>query len=299
MRHLPIRTEAFRTYQQEFSAWLATVGYSSSTTRSVPGMLQEFLHWLEGRGVADIQDITAAGQRDYIHYITHRRNNRREGALSAIHINSHIRMLDRFREYMGAVHHLHLPAGAERLAEEDKTDWVVLDTKEIRRLYESTEDHVYGIRDKAMLAVYYGCGCRKSEGAALDTSDVLFERKLLYIRKSKNGHERYVPMTAAVQRYLRQYLDEARPLLVKEERDPAAFFISQRSGRLSAEMLYLRIKALQHKAGLNKEIGLHTLRHSIATHLLQKGMSLENIALFLGHRSLDSTQIYTHIKPIL
>lgn len=299
MRHLTVRSSTYLAYLSGFAAWLSVMGYSAATAYSLPGMLQEFLHYLESHGLTDIRDATPDWQQDYIGYLSTRKHQRGEGALSAVHINGHIGMLERFSEYLQGMQGLPWPIGVQRLPEAAKTDWVVLDLEEIHRLYHSTDDTIYGIRDRALLAVYYGCGCRKSEGAALNVNDVLTDRRLLCIRKSKNGKGRQVPMTTTVLGHLQQYLEAARPLFTPEGQNSEALFISQRGRRLSAEMIYQRIKALQRQAGLDKEIGLHTLRHSIATHLLQKGMPLENIALFLGHESLDSTQIYTHIQPII
>ena len=299
MRHLPLQTAAFQAYHQGFGQWLSVMGYSPSTVYGLPGLLREFLHYLEAGDLSDIREATPVVQQDYIRHLATRPNQRREGALSIPHINGHIGMLTRFAEFLQGMAQLDWPVGVMHLPEENKSDYVVLEPGEIGRLYDCTDATVYGLRDRALLAVYYGCGCRKSEGAALDVEDVWLDHRLLHIRKSKNGYPRKVPITGRVLGQLRAYLDQARPLLVAERGETDALFISQRGGRLSAEMLYLRLKHLQRAAGIDKAIGLHTLRHSIATHLLQKGLSLENIALFLGHRCLDSTQLYTHIKPIL
>jgi len=166
-------------------------------------------------------------------------------------------------------------------------------------LYHAAENTPYGIRDKAMLGIYYGCGLRRNEGLQLDLNDILFERALVYVRAGKNYTERYVPIQEQVLQDLSQYLQQARPgLLVKTTTQPA-LFVSQRGDRPDAQSLYLRLKKLQQDAGeaslQNKTIGLHTLRHSIATHLLMQGMKLERIAQFLGHKSIESTQIYTHL----
>jgi integrase/recombinase XerD len=96
------------------------------------------------------------------------------------------------------------------------------------------------------------------------------------------------------------YLYEARPCLLPRK-EMQAFFVTERSRqRMQGESLYVRVKQLQqksdHAALKAKTIGLHTLRHSIATHLLEAGMKLQDISTFLGHKSLDSTQIYTHIQ---
>jgi len=155
------------------------------------------------------------------------------------------------------------------------------------------------MRDRAMFAVYYGCGIRKSEGIALEVADVLFERRLLYVRKAKNGHERYVPINLKCLQDLEIYIYTARPLLLDETTQTEALFISERGTGMQGQSLICRLKALQQKTEnpelQNKSFGLHALRHSIATHLLQAGMELENIALFLGHKTLDSTQLYTHL----
>jgi site-specific recombinase XerD len=165
---------------------------------------------------------------------------------------------------------------------------------EIRRLYEAINDDVLGIRDRAMLAVYYGCGLRLSEGAALTLSDVIADRKLLHVRKGKGYKERYVPVAGRSYKAIQLYIEEGRPQLLQGPGD--RLFIGAGSGRpLTTQSLYIRIKRLVSVAGLTKRVGTHTLRHSIATHLLQSGMTLERISEFLGHSCVDSTQLYTHL----
>ncbi len=254
-----------------------------------------FLHYCENRQIVEITKITATVTKEYIAYIQSRKNHRSEGALSTSHINNHIRMLELFGKYLQKIHQINLPLELQHIPEERKKDYVLLNVQEIKQLYEAADTTPYGLRDKAMLAVYYACGLRKSEGIYLEISDVLFERKLLHIRKAKNNYERYVPVTKSNLQYIEQWLCNGRPLLLPEQSKETALFISERGGRLGEGMMYLRLKALLKKAGIQKEIGLHTLRHSIATHLLQKGMELDSIALMLGHRCLHSTQIYTHI----
>ena len=154
-----------------------------------------------------------------------------------------------------------------------------------------------GLRDRAMMAVYYGCGLRRNEGVSLDVSDVLIKEKLLYVQKGKGYRERYVPMSEAVKEDLENYIHVGRNCLltygpqIKEQ----ALFLSIRGKRMDGNSLIMRLKELVKVARINKSIGLHTLRHSIATHLLQSGMALENVSRFLGHQSLESTQIYTHM----
>jgi integrase/recombinase XerD len=192
--------------------------------------------------------------------------------------------------------------------EERGTDEVTaLTQEEIRQLYKACDSDIpwqerYGLRDKAMLAILYGCGLRRNEAYSLDVGDILFDRSLVYVRKGKNYKERFVPMVKANQLYLQEYLYDSRPLFLRSKKTEA-FFISTHATRMQGQSMMYRLKLLTVRTAneqlMEKEIGLHTLRHSIATHLLENGMSLESIARFLGHSSLESTQIYTHLQENL
>ncbi len=107
-----------------------------------------------------------------------------------------------------------------------------------------------------------------------------------------------MPLNKTNAAYLEEYIYDHRPQLTHDKKE-SALFIGKNGKPTAASTLYNRLKSLQLQTTCSvlqeKEIGLHTLRHSIATHLLQAGMSLEKIAKFLGHSSMDSTQIYTHI----
>jgi integrase/recombinase XerD len=153
-------------------------------------------------------------------------------------------------------------------------------------------------RDRAMLAIFYGCGARRNEGVNIDVGDINFDRALLHVRKGKNYKERFVPISKAPLKYLQDYIYDQRPELLHGSKTEA-LFLSMHCKRMDGQTMLLRLKYLQHQTGnadlIEKEIGLHTLRHSIATHLLQAGMQLESIARFLGHSTLESTQIYTHL----
>jgi len=291
---LHVNNMLYKQHLLSFSEWLKLLGYSQATVYGLPIMLQEFFLWLEKKGITNLDQLTTEQTTEFIEYNKNRANRRRAGGISAYHVNRYIDTIKKFNEYSKQIYKTELPINTLRL-EEVAEPRLILSTEEIKALYKATTETPMGIRDRAMLAVYYGCGLRKTEGIQLDLSDVLIERKMLYIRKSKNNYERYVPITTANLKHIEQYIYNARPLLIGEKSSEQGLFISERGTRLSGERAYQLIKTISAKAGLTKEIGLHSLRHSIATHLLQSGMELENIALFLGHRCLDSTQLYTHI----
>ena len=143
---------------------------------------------------------------------------------------------------------------------------------------------------KLIFALFYGCGLRRSEGWNLKIQDIDFNKKTIFVRQGKGSKDRIVPMSEGVYKEVQDYVYNFRHRLKLNHN---RLFISKDGN------LLLRLKHLKKICGDEnikaKRITLHTLRHSIATHLLQNGMTIENIALFLGHSDLDTTQIYTHL----
>jgi integrase/recombinase XerD len=158
----------------------------------------------------------------------------------------------------------------------------------------------YGQRNRAMLAVYYCCGLRKSEGINLEIKDIQNDRLTIHVRKGKGNRERYVPVTAQTMQLLTEYMHVERARTVQQnETQTEQFFITEFGTPCTGQAVSMVFRSLIRRCG-NSEIqakqpSLHTLRHSIATHLLQQGMDIVLIQQFLGHKTLDSTQIYTHI----
>ena len=299
MKSLPIKntiqTTTYKHYLYSFKEWLQTLGYSPSSVYYMPRIPEEFLKWLEEKKILTIEEVKKNDIEEFTTYNKTRKNKRREGALSIGQSNRYIDVLKKFAEYLHHAHHIQLNINSKREKKELKLDYIILTVEEIKNLYQVTEETLIGIRDRSMLSIYYGCGLRKSEGINLEINDILFDRKLVHVRKSKNNQERYIPITASNLQYIEQYIYNARPLLLNVDSTESKLFINEKGGNITGQMLYLRLKQLLQKANIHKNIGLHTLRHSIATHLLQAGIELEQIALFLGHKSLESTQIYTHI----
>ena len=301
MKHLSLNTPSFEALQTAFGEWLQLLGYASRTVYYLPGHLREFF-FLEAQGITDVKQVQGTHATAFITHISNRANQRRGGGVSPSHVNKYIQALKLFSKYVrstgkGTYTLDMLMSKAESPYLDGEKD--ILTVKEIHALYTACEYTPYtplALRDKAMLSVFYGCGVRRNEGVMLDVADVLLDKKLLYVRKGKHYRERYVPMSEAVMEDITNYLDRGRPYIVQGA-EQTAFFVSERMGsRMQGQSLLWRLKRLQHKAGIEKDIGLHGLRHSIATHLLQAGMKLQDIATFLGHKTLDSTQIYTHLR---
>jgi site-specific recombinase XerD len=294
MNHVySLHSDEHKLVRQGFADWLHVLGYAPSSVTNLPRHLAEFLRYQEVRGKYSLAELTAT---DAAIFVTHQQTStgiRTGRAFSAGHLNKYIQALQLFSRYIRQTGKSPVGFTVEWL-EAPATLPVWLTRAEIRRLYSVTGEDVLGLRDRAMLSVFYGCGLRLQEGASLETGDVLHDKRMLYVRRGKGYKERYVPVAKQPYQDIQGYIEQGRPELL--QRPSPALFIDANKGRpIHKQSLYLRIKALVRKAGITKEVGTHTLRHSIATHLLQSGMALERIQAFLGHAALDSTQLYTHL----
>ena len=295
MKKLKLETKAYQSLEKSYKAWLNQLGYSAQTVNMFPGQLREFLHWLEEKEILEIENISKELAQDFMNYFKQRPNQTRGGGLSNSHINKQTFTLNLLFKYLHRTNQLAEKIELGYAAKDEVKPKLILREEQIKMLYEACSSDPLGERDRAMLSVYYGCGLRRTEGLNLLISDVLFERNLLHIRKAKNSWERYVPMALGVRQDLERYIYGARKLLAGQH-STEHLFITDRGNIMRGETMLKRLKELLKYSGLSEAITLHSLRHTIATHLLNGGLSLEQVAAFLGHRQLDSTQIYTHIK---
>jgi len=293
MKSLSLQNDHHQRLETSFRNWLELTGYAETSIYGMPNYIREFLHWLEGENKVLIE-LTAKDIHTYFFHLSVRKKQRRPGALSINYLHKHLQAIKRFSHYLRETDQAHFEVDII-LPGQKRGLRPILTKQEIKALYEVCDGSPIGLRDRAMLAVFYGCGLRRNEAVSLDTSDYLKDKKLLYVRKGKNYKERYVPLTKGVSTDIENYLHYGRSGQVKDPLEEA-FFLSERGTRINGQSLHLRLKQLLNKAEIPKDAGLHTLRHSIATHLLQSGMRLAHIARFLGHGSLESTQIYTHLS---
>jgi len=290
---------------EEYGAWLDTLGYSDGLVYGYKFHLRDFFEWLENRKIQKITQLTAQHVTDYHACLETRPNKMFKGSLlCATTLTQHFSGIDKFLEFLHQYGMTGAPVPVKRSTKIDRTEQIhkiqVFTQTEIKTLlggipethqwltFEKRQAKHYELR--LIFALFYGCGLRKSEGYNLQIQDVDFDKKTVFVRQGKNYKDRIVPMSAGVYNELRDYVYNFRhQLKLKHNR----LFIS------SAKTLNGKLKHLQNACNDEnikaKRLFLHVLRHSIATHLLQNGMSIENISLFLGHSSLDSTQIYTHL----
>jgi integrase/recombinase XerD len=151
-----------------------------------------------------------------------------------------------------------------------------------------------GQRNRAMLETLYGCGLRVSELVDLKISDLHFKEDYIMVI-GKGDKQRMVPIGDYAKKFITIYLKEIRPLMPVAKANTDTLFLNRRGGKISRVMVFLIIKDLVEKAGIKKTISPHTFRHSFATHLLEGGADLRAIQEMLGHQSITTTEIYTHV----
>ena len=171
----------------------------------------------------------------------------------------------------------------------------VLTVKEIEQLLEQIDlSHPQGHRNRAIIETLYGSGLRVSELVELTLSNVFFKENIIRVF-GKGGKHRLVPMGAYAKKYLEIYIDEIRALQKIDSKSEDVVFLNRNGKKLTRMMIFTIIKALLPKANIKKNISPHSFRHSFATHLLENGADLRTIQTLLGHESITTTEIYTHL----
>ena len=184
------------------------------------------------------------------------------------------------------------------LIESPKTSRKLPDTLsiiEINKLIEAIDlSKAEGMRNKAMLELLYGCGLRVSELTNLKISNLFLDIDFIKIL-GKGDKERLVPIGTEAIKFLRIFIEEIRVHIAVKPGKEDFVFLNMRGSPISRVMVFLIIKDLAKKAGINKSISPHTFRHSFATHLIEGGADLRAVQEMLGHESITTTEIYTHL----
>ena len=263
--------------------WLSS-GASQNTLSAYQSDLKLFSKWLDG----DLSHIDSSHINDYF---KHRQ-------LSAATQSRILTCLRIFYQYLitqqliknNPTAKLHHPKQAQKLP-------VFLNIEEVDRLLNTPDENtVFGQRDRAMLELLYSCGLRVSELISLDYHNINLNEEYIRIH-GKGNKERILPMGEIAMDYLSTYEQKARPFLLKSGQTDH-YFLSNRGSGMSRQNFFYIIKAYAAKAGIDKPLSPHTLRHAFATHLVQQGADLRSVQLMLGHSDISTTQIYTHIQNV-
>ena len=171
-----------------------------------------------------------------------------------------------------------------------------LSLEEIEKLISATDENTdLAKRNRCMIEVLYGCGLRVSELTELQISNINFKENYLKIQ-GKGDKVRFVPLADYTADFIKNYINNIRSKQKINPKHSDILFLNSRGAQISRQMVFLVIKEIVRKAGIQKNISPHTFRHSFATHLLQNGADLRFIQEMLGHSSITTTEIYTHLN---
>ena len=259
---------------------------SANTLSSYLRDVRQFSAWLEGQDL-DVSQATQGDIKSYVKYL------RARGKSEATVVRS-VASLKSFYSYLVACQVLSVnPAKGYTPSKIERKLPQILTSKEVDLFLEQPDgSDAKGCRDKAMLELLYATGIRVSELISLDLAHLNLSAG--FIRCPGRGKERIIPLYQTAVRALGDYVEHVRPQMV-ERPDTSALFVNMSGERMSRQGFWKIIKHYQEKAGIQKDITPHTLRHSFAAHLLENGADLRSIQEMLGHADISSTQIYAQL----
>lgn len=261
---------------------------SDNTVSSYLRDIRQFTAWGAENGISDVLTVTQVNISDYLSFL-------HDSGKSAATVSRSLASLKNFYAYLASSGFLevspvsadiHVERGSKKLPQ-------ILTGKEVELLLaQPSSTDAKGFRDKAMLEVMYATGIRVSELIDLNVSDVNLE--LGVIKCGDERKFRAIPLYPAALRALAVYMQDIRPALLADPSDEA-LFVNVNGYRMSRQGFWKIMKFYQARAGIEKDITPHTLRHSFAVHLLENGADLGSLQELMGHSDISSTQLYTQM----
>jgi len=283
--------ELFDNSLKEFLTYLKLIrGYSQNTIESYKRDIQRLLDFLESRGIDDLNDVNKTILSSFFSTLNTIGLSTKSIARNYSSIKSFFRYLsvndfiqnNPALKFKGPKISVHPPE--------------VLSFSEINKILDQPNTKtLLGIRDKAMLEFAYATGVRVSELLNLKKSDLFLKDEVVRIF-GKGSKERLVPIGSHAIYWMEQYLTKVRPVLAKKKFESKDYvFLNYRGKKLSRMGFFKILRGYVVQAGIDKNVHPHTIRHSFATHLLERGADIRVVQELLGHSKISTTQIYTHI----
>ncbi len=277
-----------QTLDQFIHYLIVEKGLSKNTIEAYGHNLNRFVEYLKKKGIQDLDQVGKVDVKAFLLFL-------KKQGLSAKTVVRNLVALRTFYKFLTQEGILEAnPLEEIESPKVERTLPEILSLKEVEQLLEQPDPQTpLGVRDRAMLELLYATGMRVSELTRLPIQQVNLEGGyvLLYGKGSK---ERVVPLGKEAMKWITCYLNTARVTLAKKKESP--FLFINRSGKeMSRQRFWKTIKSYGRKAGIRKRITPHLLRHSFASHLLERGADLRSVQMMLGHVDISTTQIYTHV----
>ena len=282
-------SKLFKNYTHSYFAYLQIEKNSSvHTVSSYRDDLEHFFMFMDEQHVADLTDVTHQTARLYLTLLHEKKMARASVSRKISALRGFYRFLmreDVVKENPFLL--VHRPKGTKKLPS-------FFYEEEMQELFEMVEgSDSFSIRNRALLEILYGTGIRVSECAGLELPDLDSRLGVLLVR-GKGGKERYVPYGSFAAEAVEGYLKNSRPFFMKKA-DHNKLFVNFRGAPITTGGIRYILNELIRKASLSGKIHPHMLRHTFATHMLNNGADMRTVQELLGHASLSSTQMYTHV----
>lgn len=297
-RKITLQQPRYLDYSQDFLHYITLLGYSGKTIDHKYANILEFLTYVEGQTIYEIVDIKPSDIKEYYNYLKDRPHRKSEGVLSINTVQQHTHSIRQFFLMLQHKKQIEVNPTSTLSFTRKKNKHkprIILSIAEIKELYSVTET----LLERAILSLAYGCGLRAMEVEAMNIEDIRLSDNILIVQNGKGNKKRVIPMSKKVKEDFLNYASYERTLFLRHE-DEQAFLLNNSGERLHKYTCRKILKALLERSGneaiINKNISIHNLRHSIATHLLEQGVQIEKVRHFLGHSHLETTEIYTRVS---
>lgn len=275
--------DTYLEIQKEFNKLMEVKGYKTGNGKMYPQVVREFLNHHSKKGKQSL-NFTQQEMVEYHQYLSTRMNKRRPGTLSDQTINHHLFGIGLLFEYLLDNKRVDALPVIPKFLRSQKTEMDILTIDQIKELYE-----VANPLERAILSIAYGAGLRRSEIEQLNIEHVRLRDGFVIVEKGKNSKRREVPLSNKVVKDLKMYLHEYR---IHSAIERKAFFINHTGTRMLGATLNNHFKKIVKRSSIQQNVTLHTLRRSIATHLVENGAGIYFVKDFLGHSQIDTSHLY-------
>ncbi|MEE8056328.1 MAG: site-specific tyrosine recombinase XerC, partial [Pseudomonadales bacterium] len=293
---IPIEHTGFYPYWVAYKEAMLLRQFSEATLQRRDSTTRFFIVWCDDRGIEQPQDITKPILERYQKTLYYYRQHNGE-PLSAGTQAHYLTCIKQWFKWLTQQNYLlYNPASELILPKAVASLPVVLTIEEVEQILQYPKTHqAYGLRDRAILEVFYSTGIRRSELCRLQVQDISLSRQTLFVRKGKGGKDRLLPIGERALYWVKRYLEQLRPALLIETKEQT-LFLNDYGEPFRDTKLGDRVKRIIKKAGITVPGSCHLLRHAMATHMLENGADLRYIQMMLGHANVSTTQIYTHVS---
>lgn len=262
---------------------------SDNTINSYKSDLTSFLDFISQSGIDDLSEVKTTHIASFFKLLKNAGLNETSAARYFSSLKGFFKYLLR-NDYITSnpIERISPPKISRKLPE-------VLNVREINAILDQPDvQDTIGLRDKAILELFYACGTRISELINIRINDLFLNEEVIRVF-GKGSKERLIPIGSSAIKWIEEYLQKSRPILAKNFKSENYLFLNQRGTKFSRMGIWKIVSHYSKQAGIEKKVHPHTFRHSFATHLIEGGADLRAVQEMLGHADISTTQIYTHI----